>query len=505
MSPVFLRILLILLAVLVATAGDEFARIQAGRGPIRESLGTCFLITGGILAALLAGCGLLPARRLSTMLDRFRLAIVAARVHVQDQPRGGKPSWCVLLASTVVLCSILAYRAPRQTDYAGSDQEAYVQTATQIAQDGGPAGLLRSLYTGQFAEANRHPLYLGLLSLSPTYTWGKWIAAGCAVLVHILGVWQMAVWYGRTSAMAFAVLNCVNSALVNTGVTVACETLVALCLFSAFWLAHLREGAATALPAEGGNPSGLNSAGLWLESPARLFLVASGMGIGLGAAWLAKGTALILVPVTLLWLIVPGTVSLRRGGWAFRFCTAAVFLFGLAVVTSPLLARNIQRFGSATHNVNSWLMFVDRYEDPAVLSESHSLGELARRYFREKGAAGLLLRELRGLVWESFILLRALGPAGLGEWRLFPGMVVAGIGFWGWLSTTRPAIGNLALLWTAPSLALFAWYIPIAAGERFPAPLVPILLAYAGIGWTACGFSGKGRPAERGNDADYRQ
>jgi len=32
------------------------------------------------------------------------------------------------------------------------------------------------------------------------------------------------------------------------------------------------------------------------------------------------------------------------------------------------------------------------------------------------------------------------------------------------------------------SLLLFGWYIPIAAGQRFMAPFLPLLVAFAGVG-----------------------
>jgi hypothetical protein len=477
MSRLVLRSLLLLLAAMSVTAGDEFFHIQAGRGPTREALGFLLHVAGWIGAIGLAGIACLPRSWLSRLL---LVVAPSGRECAPDESSfaGRRIAWCVSVASTAVLIATLAVRAPYQTEYAGTDQAAYVETATAIARDGGPRGLLGDLWTGQFAEANRHPLYLALLSVRPTFDFGKWLAATGAVLVHLLGLWQTTRWYGRRAGIGFALLNGLNSALINTGVTVACETLVALWMFAAFWWAHRSGAVDVARIDEVAQIDNRHDA----TGGARLNSTAAGLGVCIALAWLTKGTALILVPATMLWLAVRRFDRNRVATAVPGLFAAALFLTLFAIVAAPLLMRNVTRFGSPTHNVNTWLMFVDEYEDPAALSETVPLGELARRYAAEKGAAGLVQRELRGLVWEAFILLRALGPVGLGEWRMFPGLMVAWLVLRGLLVTTRLAERTLALLWLIPSFALFAWYVPIAAGERFPAPLVPILLVYAAIG-----------------------
>ena len=144
-------------------------------------------------------------------------------------------------------------------------------------------------------------------------------------------------------------------------------------------------------------------------------------------------------------------------------------------VASPLLVRNIRLYGEPFYNVNSWLMFVDTYSDPVALSEQQTVGETASEYLASHSLSDLVRREALGLVWESFITIRMLGPAHIQEGRVLPGLLLSiliGIGF---LLSGRNERWRIALLLLL-SLPLFAWYVPVAAGERFPVPLLAPLL-----------------------------
>ena len=483
MSRPLARFLLFLLAALIATAGAEVARIQAGRGPTREAVAVVAFTMGVVGAVAVGICACLPWIRLTRLACSLVPAWIGRKATADWRDSPGLP-WCTAIGSTVALVLILAIRAPLQTEYAGTDQEAYVVTATAIAERGGPKGLVRDLFSGTFAEANRHPLYLALLSSAPGYTWGKWLAAAAAVAVHLLGVVQTARWYGRRSAAGFAILNGLNSALINTGVTVACETLVALFVFAGFWAAHesRRPGCDPEVPGDDATSS--ESVGNQPSAQPSLALTCA-LGFWLGLGWLTKGTALILAPATILWLMMSSRDRNRRWHLGRGLLLTGLFTTLFVVTAAPLLTRNVVRYGSPTHNVNSWLMFVDQYEDPVALSQQLRLSDLARIYLDGVGVRGIVLREFNGLVWEAFILFRALGPVGMGEWRVLPGLLVAALVVLGLCVTPRRDVRALALLWVIPSLVLFAWYVPIAAGERFPAPLIPILLVYASLGWSA--------------------
>jgi hypothetical protein len=476
MPPWILRIVLLLAAWLAMTAGRIAIELQAGRGPIRESIALAVWWSShlGAGALILAAC--LPQSWWRQIGSNWGVARWAGWLAPRPLEEDRRVPWLSLGVTTGLLVGLLAACAPYQLDYLGTDQEAYVLTAQEIAARGGPAGLLRDLLSGEFAEANRHPLYLALLAVHPTYDWGKTLSAIAAVLVHLLLIVLAARWLGRTTATRLAWIHGLNSALVTTGITVACETWLTLILLLTL---------AAALAASAARQRGDLRAEL-------LWTIAFGAGLGLG--WLTKGSVLPLIAGTLVWLLVvsdneapsrsipgpelPGSKPGANRFWR-RGLMATLVLLSAAVVASPLLVRNVTRFRSATYNVNSWLMFVDRYEDPYRLARDHSLSDLARRYVRDKGVVGLAEREGRGLVWEGLIVARALGPVGLGEGRALPGLVLAALALLGWWTLPNRACAELILAWTIPAILLFAWYVPIAAGERFIAPLVPLWLLLA--------------------------
>ncbi len=466
MSPWMLRFVLLVAAWLAITAGRIAIELQAGRGLVRESIALAVWWSSHLGAGVMLVAACVPVTLWRRMRSGWSLlrwgeacgdSWLAPRACEEDR---GLP-WLSLGVTTGLLVGLLAYFAPRQLDYVGTDQEAYVLTAQEIAARGGPAGLLRDLFSGEFAEANRHPFYLALLARDPGYDWGKLLAGIAAVLVHLVLIVLAARRFGRGTARRLAWMQGVNSALVTTGITVACETWLTLILVLTF---------AAALAVVAARERGdLRSELLW----------AMALGSGLGLAWLTKGSVLPLVATTLLWLLVIPSCEPRAGRFWSRGLVAGLVLLSAAIVASPLLVRNVTRFQSATYNVNSWLMFVDRYEDPYRLAHDHTLGDLARRYVRDKGVVGLVDREGRGLVWEGLIVLRALGPVGLGEGRALPGLGLAALALLGWWTMPQRPAAWLILVWTIPSILLFAWYVPIAAGERFIAPLVPLWLLLA--------------------------
>jgi hypothetical protein len=88
---------------------------------------------------------------------------------------------------------------------------------------------------------------------------------------------------------------------------------------------------------------------------------------------------------------------------------------------------------------------------------------------------------LGGWAWEAFILLRSLAPATLGPSRPLVGLVILLVAGLGAMQSSRTAV-SLAAVWCLVFYLFFSWYIPIAAGDRFWAPLVPILLSFAARG-----------------------
>ena len=221
-------------------------------------------------------------------------------------------------------------------------------------------------------------------------------------------------------------------------------------------------------------------------SPMRDDLVTAWVASLFALIWLTKGTGLLLTVGFVAWLLlkalhmVPSTPSGEGTQWNVAR-QLAVFVAVWAAVASPLLVRNLVRYGSPFHNVNSWLLFVDEYSNPVALSKTQTIGEAAADYQKTHSLLDIVEREATGLFWEAFIIVRSLGPPPLDDARVIPGGVIALLAVLGWLVSKDPAKW-LLLIWLGLCVPMFAWYVPVAAGERFALPLLVPILCFAAEG-----------------------
>ncbi len=471
MSPRVLRIAALLVVVPAGLAAIEITRLTEARGGW-SALTVLMLvaIALGTAAILALACGPCSWRERAARPIR-RLADYVGRQPLPDNRRAG----AALVAMGGLTCLVLLGRLlALPQDPWDDDQGAYLITASQIREHGGAAMLLRDLWRGDFAEANRHPLYLALLSFQPTLESGRRLSAGIGVVTLVLLTGLLARRRGWLVAGVFCVLLSTNLAFLVYSTRVVCEVLVVLCS-GCIWLLTMTRGLSHD-PTAGGRRWGA------LES-----LVTGGL---LGLTWLAKGTGLLLLLGYLGWLAWealrcgPGTREpagqprqTTRSGWLL---CGTLALSAFLIVSSPLLVRNVRRFGQPFYNVNSLLQFSDRYEDFDDLIESGTTtSEAARRYLATHSVGQILTREASGLVWELFIILRSLGPAPLDDSRILFGVPLALVAL-AVACVDRGPQHRLLLTWGLLHWLIFAWYVPIAAGERFILPLlVPILVTAA--------------------------
>ena len=354
------------------------------------------------------------------------------------------------------------------------DQGAFLITAQEIHEQGGLAWLGGALWSGEFEEANRHPLYLGLLSLCPTVDGGRLLTISIGALTLVLLTASVLRRCGGLTGGIFSALLATNAAFCLFSTRVVCEVLLVLWC-GLVWLNHLPRTSET-------TPDPV--------SPQRCAVGGALMGL----AWLTKGTGLLLMLGYLLWIGVVSLPGLRavsaerqprgsrpdtRGGAVAStglrlFCAAAAFL----IVGSPLITRNVHRFGNPFHNLNSLLLFADRYEDlPDMVDRGLTTRTAAREYIESHSSGEIVQREATGLVWEAFILLRSLGPIPLDDARILFGVPLAVLAL-AQMAVRRAPCDGLLLIWGVSSWLVFAWYVPIAAGERFVLPLLaPALIA----------------------------
>lgn len=404
------------------------------------------------------------------------LTVLGRRIHeaaARSPDDSVRVGWALTGFAGVVFVVLSFWQRPLQTVDVASDQLAFVATAQDVHQTGGALSLLAQLWSGEYREANRHPLFIALLALHPTRAFGQSVAGFFGLLTVLTVAVRGRQIAGFVVSGVAALLLATNGAFVELSNQSVCESL--LCwLVTLVWLVLLKWQ----------NQTRMDDAPVARQEPffatdkaardrgLRFFVVLAGSLLGL--AWLTKGTALPVLVATLVWL----AVAARRGG---RWIAGPLLLAGFLVVASPLIARNVFVWGSPFYNVNSWLMFEDSFSDPVKLAEEKSLSVAAQAYWQSHSVMSIGQRMVRGSLWELFILLRTLGPVGLGDARVLPGAMFAVLAVIGMIGRPRAEVG-LLVFWLVFSLPLFAWYVPIAAGDRFVMPFAIPLLMYAARG-----------------------
>ena len=372
-----------------------------------------------------------------------------------------------LLSYGLITARFLSLRSTPVHD----DQIAYLIEAQRIARAGGPAALMQMLFAGTFAEANRHPLFLGVLSLVPSFSAGKVLSVTIGAVTLLLLTALVALRSGPLIAAVFSALLATNFAYCYATTLVTAEGLLTLFVT----LAWLVAGSGRESPSE--------------QSAARKYGRAVGVGALLGLAYLTKATALLLLAGYVFWLMVPlvqSSAACSPGMRRAAVCAAILAILAWAVVSSPLLTRNVVRFGHPLYNINSYYLFTDEYIAPEELNVQQSVGAAARDYLETHSLAALVNREVHGIAWEFFILCRTLGPTPLDDSRVVFGLILLAAAAFGALVEPRGDAGLLGV-WSVLCVVVFAWYVPIAAGDRFVLPLVPPLLAYAALGLVRLG------------------
>ncbi len=475
-SRQLLRVFAIAAAVLAASAAVEAWSISQRTG----SLGARVAAVAAALGAVVAVGAVLWPDELVRLLTRWPAAVVlAGRLQAMDALSRPAARSHLMLATVMVIWGFVCFAANvfghalAPPPVAADDQGAYLATAERAHSPYGPMVTLATLFgdlrSGAFKEDNRHPLFIGLLAVRPTETWGRilaWLFSAVGMTSAVALVWRR---FSPLAAGLFAILLGLNADFGLYSVMVVCESALITWIGLTYFALLPPVDAA--------------------QSTARRRLrivLASGL---LGLAFLTKGTGLVFFLVFLGWLAwqclpqkeqdtteedpVRTVLSLDEPDPLRQWVLAMLLgVIGFVVVAGPLLERNIRVFGNPFHNINSLLLFADDYSEfERMLRLKIEPGEAAREYFSTHSAGQMLVRELRGLVWEAFIMLRTLGPKGLDDGRIVFGIplaMAAGLSLW---FDRRPA-KFLLMAWIVACWVMFAWYVPIAAGDRFPIPLL---------------------------------
>ncbi len=296
-----------------------------------------------------------------------------------------------LAAAGALFVLLAALAAARQT-YPYFDDVAYLSLGHEVKAIGGPLQLLRALFAGVFEEANRHPLYLAVLSLvarwDPSYhrdAQAVTIALGVMALVSCW--WLARRWLGPVPAAMTAFLLAGSRAFVECSSRAWCEPLLV-----AVW-AQAIAGVLDGL--DPGRPPRLRP---WLLA-----------GAWSGLAYLAKGTGLFLpVSVALAFLVAERLrAALDRRAW--------VYAAGFLAAASPLLVRNWRVYGTPLYNTNLAYFWMDRLPDFAEVlapQASASLPHGFLDYVQHLTPGALLHRIGVGIGETTFIMAESMAPVG---------------------------------------------------------------------------------------------
>ncbi|HAH44304.1 MAG TPA: hypothetical protein DCM07_05500, partial [Planctomycetaceae bacterium] len=195
-------------------------------------------------ASLLAACGVMGMLMgiVGCLMPRRyweKLFAKGGRIHsALAIPRPMLNHWTgslLLSGSLIVYFIVLMNILPQQPPPDNNDQAAFLMQAKAVEEAGGAGTLLRQLISGEYTEANQHPLYVGLLSYFPSYETGKRLSAMCglcALLIFTMGITR---YYGNLVGGITGILLSINAAYCQLTARVVCEGLL-LIFVAGVWL-----------------------------------------------------------------------------------------------------------------------------------------------------------------------------------------------------------------------------------------------------------------------------
>jgi hypothetical protein len=293
----------------------------------------------------------------------------------RPERRSGQEA-AIVAAAVAVFVGIASFKALRQP-YPFFDDVDYLDLGNQIHVGSGFWGIWGDLFAGRFTHANRHPLYLALVSILARPEVGyhrdaRVLAVALGALTLLSAWWVARRHFGRAPAALLAVMLAGSGALIWTASREGADTL--LVIFWALAVGALLDGA-------GADERRRQRAWLWA-------------GVWSGLAYLSKGPGLFLpicVALTLLW---------RERLRALRDVPAWLFAGAFALVSCPLWVRNLRVYGSPIYTSNDRAFWLDRLSDYAELSAPYAEARLpsgAREYFAHVAPGALAWRFGMGL------------------------------------------------------------------------------------------------------------
>jgi hypothetical protein len=365
--------------------------------------------------------------------------------------------WVCVAAAVLVFVGLVHQRAAAHS-FPFYDDVGYLTLGSDVRERGGPWSLLQQLYGASYPEANRHPLYLALLSMIASYDVGyhhraQLLTAFLGVLALIAFWWVVRKHFGSVTAIIALAWLAISETLIENSSRETCEPLLI-----ALWVL-----AVSAILDGEKRPAYFALAGVWS-----------------GLAFLCKGTAISLpICFVLAMLLTRRARALRDWGfWGF--------FVGFCVAASPLLVRNVGLYGSPLHNANSRFLWIDRLPDFAEVHAPHAdqlLPHGPAEYFAQASWDSIALRFLSGIIEMVFHIGDAMSLVNPTPFTAVRAVAVI-VGFLCaaaavFLLIKRPSswMRTFLLVQAAWFYAFFAFYDAVSASSRYLIPMTVMFFA----------------------------
>jgi hypothetical protein len=374
----------------------------------------------------------------------------------------------LVLCGLFVILSLVGLQA--HTNLTEMDSTAYLGTSSQI-RNWGAVGFLEALFTGTYSEANRHPLYMALISPIASgdvefFVSAKLITAVIGllfVIVFYLGIYRL---YGIVTAALGTLLLVFNATFIRLSTMVACESLLTTFIFLS-WLFTI---------------VGFRKKIYWN--------VAGFMG---ALAYLSKATGFLALPIFLFSSVfvyrknLPNLLKIKHF-WGF-------FLI-FFLTASPLIVRNVQVYRDPFYNHNKCLLWIDDWQE-TYRPDFKKSPPTFKDYVRKHTARGILSI----FVESSFVRMPRLTGTAMKPfafWKkepqkqLITAMPLTASFVWPIVITLFALIGlykirkkeefPVTMLWLCFVCFSSGWYSKMMFATRFVFPIIPFFFIYSALG-----------------------
>jgi len=343
--------------------------------------------------------------------------------------------------------TILQFESVRQNYIPRGDQVAFLETAIRIRETGGIIKHLPNMLTGVYREANRHPLYVALLSHFAKRTLIFFQQA--KILTYFISLSFLATLIlilrkqkGTIVALIVGYLFATNKYFIEHSAAISAEPLLMLCVLLGWY---------------------------FVVDDFQSNLVKTRLaGISVGFAYLSKVTAVFMLPAYAL------VSFIRQGRRAFS--KHLLLFFGMfLLVALPLLWRNMLVYRNPFYNYNSRLLLIDVGDERRTFSTLVEESPAILSYLRSHTIYQITKRIIVGMIKESVVLSQVV----FWGYARIRGSIILVILFA--LALYRDKNRERAIFSLILSLmffVFFSWFYQISGHYRYLLPVVFIIYFY---------------------------